>query len=88
MKQHRTVGVFLLGSASICFLIAWERYHSAGQTAKEVARVLDGIEFESVSTPVETIVGGLLGVAMAVAGVLLIMEYIGKKDKPDDLLKP
>jgi hypothetical protein len=88
MKQHRTVGVFLFGSASICFLIAWERYHSAVQTAEEVARALDGIEFESVSTPVETFVAGLLGVAMTVAGVVLIMEHIGKEDKPDDLLKP
>jgi hypothetical protein len=88
MKQHRTVGVFLIGSASICFLIAWERYHSAVQTAKEVARALDGIEFESVSTPVETFVAGLLGVAMTVAGVVLIMEYIGNDDKPNNLLKP
>ena len=88
MKQHRTVGVFLIGSASICFLIAWERYHSAVQTAKEVARALDEIEFESVSTPVETFVAGLLGVAMTVAGVVLIMEYIGNDDKPNNLLKP
>ncbi|MDA7859158.1 hypothetical protein N9B31_02240 [Mariniblastus sp.] len=88
MKQHRTIGVFLLGCAVICFLIAWERYHSAVQTAQEIARVIKEIEFESVSTPIETIVSGLLGVAMAVAGVVLIMEYIREKNKPDDLLKP
>jgi hypothetical protein len=88
MKQHRTVGVFLLGCAVVCFLIAWERYHSAVQTAKEIARVLKEIEFESVSTPVETIVSGLLGVAMTVAGLVLIAEYVRGKNKQDELFKP
>lgn len=88
MKQHRTIGVLLLGCAVICFLIAWERYHSAVQTAQEIARVITEIEYESVSTPIETTVSGLLGVALAVAGAVLIMEYIRGKNKPDDLLKP
>ena len=88
MKQHRTIGVFLLGCAVICFLITWERYHSAVQTAQEIARVITEIEYESVSTPIETTVSGLLGVALAVAGVVLIMEYIRGKNKPDDLIKP
>ncbi len=88
MKQHRTVGVFLIGCAVICFLIAWERYYSAVQTAREIARVMPEIEFDSVLTPIETVVSGLLGVTLAVAGVVLIVEYFREKNKPDDLLKP
>jgi|GEM_PF-1631921 len=88
MKQHRTIGVFLLACSVICFLIAWERYHSAVKTAREIARIITEIEYESVSTPIETTVSGLIGVALAVAGVVLIMEYIRGKNKPDDLLKP
>ncbi|MGB1928107.1 MAG: hypothetical protein ACPHO8_02285 [Mariniblastus sp.] len=87
MKQHRTIGVFLLGCAVICFLIAWERYYSAVQTAQEIARAITEIEYESVSMPIETTVSGLLGVALAVAGIVLITEYVRGKSKPDDLLQ-
>lgn len=68
MKQLRSIGAFLITSAAICGLIAYERYSTAKSTAMAVAETLEGVEFDSVGLPPTTIVAGLAGVILLVAG--------------------
>ena len=87
MKQLRTVGIFFVACSALCFIIATERYLTAVRTGKQVAAAIEGVEFESVSTPITTTVCGLLGVALLVAGVRLLFVSVRNTNLEDGLLK-
>jgi len=80
MKKRTSTGGFLIACSGVCLIIAVERYYSALATAKQVAEMLEGVEFESVGIPIESTVCALAGGAMLVAGVILIA---GPKPEPD-----
>lgn len=86
MKSVRTLGVFLVACSALCFIMAWDRYQSAIREGKAIAEALKGIEFESVSAPVESIVGGLIGVVLLVAGARLIFDSIAQRKTVDNEL--
>lgn len=79
MKQLRSIGVFLITCAVICGLIAYERYSSATSTAKAVAETLEGVEFVSVGLPVTTIVAGVIGLVLLVAGTKCVADSFRKR---------
>jgi ABC-type Fe3+-siderophore transport system permease subunit len=87
MKQLRTIGIFLVACSALCFIIAIERYLTAVRTGKQIAATLKGVEFESVSTPLATIVCGVVGVALFVAGVRLLFESVRRSKVDDGMLK-
>lgn len=74
MHQLRSIGAFTLACSLICFIIAFERYQSAVRSAKAIAAAIDGVEFESTRLPTVSVVAGLAGVALLVAGVRLLFE--------------
>ena len=86
MKQRTSIGAFLIACSAICLIIAIERYYSALATAKQVAEMLEGVEFESVGIPIESIVCGLAGGVMLVAGVILIAERNHEPDQTSGLI--
>ena len=79
MISVRTIGVFLIACAAICLTIAAERYYSAVQTATAIAEQIEGVEFESASLPTVSIVCGLVGIVMLVAGVRLLIDALSRK---------
>ena len=87
MKQLRIIGIFLVACSAICFIIAVERYLTAVRTGKQIAAALEGVEFESVATPIETTVCGLFGIALFVAGARLLFQSVRKTNVDDGLLK-
>ncbi len=88
MKSFRTTGLFLLACSGLCFIIAVERYMTAVRTGEAIAAAMKGVEFETVSMPIETKVCGLVGIALLVAGVRVLFESVGKSNKDDGMLKP
>ena len=90
MISPRTVAVFVIASAALCLTIAVERYYATVRTAKAVAEQIRGFEIDSVGIPRETIVCGLAGIVLLVAGANLLFESFrgGKKATNEDgLLK-
>lgn len=88
MKSVRTIGVFLIACSALCFIMAWERYRAAVREGQAIAEALGGVEFESVSVPLESIVGALIGVVLLVAGARLLVESFLRRSAPDgELLK-
>ena len=84
MKQLRSIGIFAIACSAICFIIAVERYVSTIKTAEEVASRM-GLELESVSTPIETLVGGLVGILLFIIGGRLLFEAM-RKPKDDGMI--
>ena len=82
MKSQRSIGIFLLACSAICLTIAIQNYISEVQTAKAIADLIEEVEFESVRMPIETIVCGLVGIMLLVAGARLLFESM-RKPKSD-----
>jgi hypothetical protein len=80
MKQLRSIGVFLIVCSILCGLIAYERYRTARNTAMAVAEVIEGIEFVGVTPPLTTVVAGLLGVMLFVAGLKCVFDSSRQPD--------
>ena len=87
MIQLRTIGIFFVACSALCFIIAIEQYLTAVRTGKQVAAAIEGVEFESVSTPITTTVCGLFGVALFIAGVRLLFVSVRSSNVDDGLLK-
>ena len=86
MNQHRSIGVFAIACASICFIIAVERYYSAVATAKEFANRIEGVDFVSAGVPNATYLAGFAGVVLLVVGVMLLFEAWRKHSNRDELI--
>ena len=90
MNQLRTIGAFMVVSAIICFVIAYDRYQNAWTTGKAIADQIEGFQFEGVTTPIETYVAGFAGVVLLVAGVRCFASWRAIKKaatQEDGLLK-
>jgi len=81
MRHLRSTGIFAVACPVICFIIAIERYVSKVTTAKAIADQIEGFEFESVATPIETMVAGLAGVVLLIIGLRLTFESLRKPEK-------
>ena len=85
MVSMRTIAVFLIACSAILLTIAIQKYLNAVETAEAIAEHLEGIEFESVSLPIESSVCGFVAVLMFVAGVRLLFESRhGKGNQPKE----
>ena len=74
MVSMRTIAVFLIACSAILLTIAVQKYLNAVETAEAIAEHLEGIEFESVSLPIESSVCGFFAILMFAAGVRLLFE--------------
>lgn len=81
MVSLRTIAVFLIACSAILLVIAFQNYQNAVASAKAIAEKIPGFEFESVGPPVETMVCGVAGVALLVAGTLLLLGAIRSSKK-------
>ncbi len=80
MKQLRSIGIFLIVCSSLCGLMAYERYRSAHVTAVAIAEVMEGIELTSVTPPLTSIVAGLFGVVLFVAGLKCVFSSLQQQN--------
>jgi len=83
MVSLRTIAVFLIACSAIMFVIAYQKYYNAIETAKAIAGQIEGVEFESVGVPIETSVCGFVGVLLLVAGAKLLLASVRKRDAND-----
>lgn len=77
----RSIGAFLIVASITCWVMAFDFYYRDVATAKEIAELLDGIEFESVQIRFESKVAGICGVVFAVAGIRCWFEFLRQKRK-------
>ena len=74
MVSMRTIAVFLIACSAILMTIAVQKYINAVETAKAIAERIPGMEFDSVSLPIESSVCGFFAILMFAAGVRLLFE--------------
>ncbi|MFT5299533.1 MAG: hypothetical protein ACI87E_003009 [Mariniblastus sp.] len=92
MKQTRTIGIFSLACSAILLVMAAEQYTSDVKTATAVADAIsqhiEGFEFESVTMATETIVCGLAGAVLFIAGLILLYNSMKRPTAGNELLLP
>ena len=86
MVSIRTIAIFLIACSAIMFVIAFQKYYNAVETAKAIAGQIEGVEFEAVGMPVETSVCGFVGVLLLVAGARLLFESGRRRTKDEPSL--
>jgi hypothetical protein len=77
MKQLRSVGAFMIVCSILCFVVAYDRYQTNLVTAKALMNLdgFDGVEFDSVSVPMETYIAGFAGVVLLVGGFRCFLTW-------------
>lgn len=82
-RTLRSIGTLLVAAASLCGLIAYEKYRSAVVTAEAFSQAVDGIEFQA-TVPIEAWVAGFLAVLLATAGVRCLLEWNSNRHNSTD----